>query len=65
MLVSDLRSQTEKTYSAPLAVYLYAKESMETPDGKILRDYPRLKYGGVHLTDPQNSHVSDVIRKGL
>ena len=65
MLVSDLRSQSEKTYSAPLAVYLYAKESMETPDGKMLRGYPRLKYGGAHLTDPQNDHVSDVIRKGL
>ena len=64
-LVSDLRKQTEKTYSAPLAVYLYAKESIETPDGKTLRDYPRLKYGGAHLTDPQREHVSDVLKRGL
>ena len=64
-LVGDLRSKTEKTYSAPLAVYLYAKESMETEDGKILRDYPRLKYGGAHLKDPQNGHVSDVIKRSL
>lgn len=64
-LVSDLRNQTEKTYSAPLAVYLYAKESMETPDGKTLRDYPRLKYGGAHLTDPQRERVSDVLKRGL
>ncbi len=64
-VVSDLRSQTEKTYSAPLAVFLYAKESMETADGQILRDYPRLKYGGVHLADPQNGHVNDVIKRSL
>jgi peptide/nickel transport system permease protein len=64
-LASDLRSRTEKTYSAPLAVYLYAKESMETPDGKTLRDYPRLKYGGAHLSDPQQEHVTDLIKRGL
>ena len=65
MLVGDLRSNSEKTYSAPLAVYLYAKESMETADGKILRDYPRLKYGGAHLADPQNEHAADVVRRSL
>ncbi len=64
-LVSDLRSQTEKTYSAPLAVYLYAKESMETAEGQTLRDYPRLKYGGAHLADPQSGHVNDVIKRSL
>ena len=55
-LASGLRSRTEKTYSAPLAAYLYAKESMETPDGKILRDYPRLKFGGAHLADPSREY---------
>ena len=65
VLVGDLRSQTEKTYSAPLAVYLYAKESMETPDGKLLREYPRLKYGGAHLQDPQSEHTGDVIKRSL
>jgi peptide/nickel transport system permease protein len=63
-LVGDLRSQTEKTYSAPMAVYLYAKESMETADGKILRDYPRLKHGGAHLADPEGDHTIDVIKRG-
>jgi peptide/nickel transport system permease protein len=65
VLVGDLRSHTEKTYSAPLAVYLYAKESIETPDGKMLRDYPRLKYGGAHLLDPQRDHAGDVIKRSL
>ncbi len=61
-LVSGLRSRTEKTYSAPLAAYLYAKESMETPDRKVLRDYPRLKFGGAHLADPERELVGDVVR---
>jgi peptide/nickel transport system permease protein len=51
VLVAGLRSHIEKTYSAPLAMQLYAKESIETPDGKQLRDYPRLRYGGAHLAD--------------
>lgn len=64
-LVGDLRSQTEKTYSAPLAVFLYAKESIETPEGNTLRDYPRLKYGGAHLLDPEHDHAGDVAKRSL
>ncbi len=62
-LVSGLRTRTEKTYSAPLSAYLYAKESMETPDGNMLRDYPRLKYGGAHLADPQRELLGDVVQR--
>lgn len=61
--VSGLRSHTEKTYSAPLAAYLYAKESHEIADGKVLRDYPRLKFGGAHLADPQRELVGDVVKR--
>jgi len=64
-LASGLRSRTEKTYSAPLAAYLYAKESMETADGKVMRDFPRLKYGGAHLTDPQEEWAADVLQRVL
>ena len=64
-LASGLRSRTEKTYSAPLAAYLYAKESIATPDGKILRDYPRLKFGGAHLVDPERELVGDVVQRTL
>jgi len=64
-LVSGLRSRTEKTYSAPLAAYLYAKESVEAPDSRVARDYPRLKYGGAHLADPQRELVGDVVRRAL
>ena len=40
-LASDLRTRQEKTYSAPLAMQLYAKEFVER-DGGTVRDYPRL-----------------------
>lgn len=65
VLVDGLRTHTEKTYSAPLATHLYAKESIETSDGKQLRDYPRLRYGGAHLHLPETEWASDVVRRGL
>ncbi len=45
-LVEPLRLHTEKTYSAPLAVTLYARESLTDAQGRVLREYPRLQYGG-------------------
>ena len=60
-LVTPLRTQTEKTYSAPLAVTLYAKESISDADGNVSRDYPRLRYGGAHLTNVQQRD-GDVLR---
>ncbi|MEJ1958469.1 MAG: ABC transporter permease [Nitrosomonadales bacterium] len=64
-LVGGLRSHTEKTYSAPLSAYLYAKESIETVDGKVLRDYPRLKFGGAHLADPERELFGDVMKRAF
>ncbi len=49
-LAEPLRLQTEKTYSAPLAMTLYAMESTTDANGRVVRSYPRLKYGGVALT---------------
>ena len=63
-LVTPLRTQTEKTYSAPLAVALYAKESIGDAQGRVLRDYPRLKYGGAHLTDV-SQRDGDVLWRGF
>jgi len=47
--LTHLRERGEKTYSAPLATRLYAKEQIETPGGESVRDYPRLRFGGSHL----------------
>lgn len=49
-LVSGLRSRSEKTYSAPFALHLYSKEVVESPDGARSRLFPRLVYGGAHLS---------------
>jgi peptide/nickel transport system permease protein len=63
-LVTPLRTHTEKTYSAPLAVTLYAKESISDAQGRVSRIYPRLLYGGAHLTDVRQRDA-DVFWRGL
>ncbi len=62
---APLRARKEKTYSAPLATHLYAKETMELPDGRQVRDFPRLKHGGAHLRDPEADLVPDIARRAL
>ncbi|MBV5272399.1 MAG: ABC transporter permease [Lamprocystis purpurea] len=49
---APLRERQEKTYSAPFATHLFVKEAITQPDGSVIRDYPRLNYGGRHLKDP-------------
>lgn len=62
-VLSDMRTQQEKTYSAPLATHLYSKVNIEQQDGSLLRDYPRLQYGGAHLDDPDNEKSRDLLLK--
>jgi len=59
-LLTPLRQRQEKTYSAPFATHLYAKETVELPDGSPGRDYPRLTYGGSHLMDPERDRTADI-----
>ncbi|MEQ1532026.1 MAG: ABC transporter permease [Sideroxydans sp.] len=61
-LVEPLRTHTEKTYSAPFALTLYAKESMTNAQGNIVREYPRLRFGGAHLAD-QAARDGDVVKR--
>ncbi|MGH8763496.1 MAG: ABC transporter permease, partial [Nitrosospira sp.] len=60
VIATPLRTRVEKTYSAPFAAFLYARETMELPDGRQVREYPRLKFGGAHLQDPETQLVADV-----
>lgn len=64
-LVQPLRDRHEKTYSAPLATHLYAKENIEQPDGTVIRDFPRLQYGGAHLSDPEHDWAGDIMQLSL
>ncbi|MFZ2300596.1 MAG: ABC transporter permease [Gallionella sp.] len=63
-LVEPLRIQTEKTYSSPFALALYAKESISDAQGRVIRDYPRLKFGGAHLAD-ESQRDGDVVKRAL
>lgn len=65
LLATPLRTQTEKTYSAPLSAYLYAKETITAPDGNQIRDFARLVYGGAHLHHPETELVSDVLWRAV
>jgi len=62
LIAGSLRTQTEKTYSAPLATHLFAKETVELPGGGSVRTYPRLIYGGADLKDPDSDWLPDVLR---
>jgi len=59
--VTTLREQGEKTYSSPLAAYQFEKETVELAAGARERVFPRLKFGGAHLHQPDAEMASDVV----
>jgi peptide/nickel transport system permease protein len=65
VLLQPLRAGTEKTYSAPLAAHLYARETVELPDGGQARVFPRLKHGGAHLVDVEAEWGRDVMLRAV
>ncbi len=60
LMAGPLRKRVEKTYSAPFAAQLYTKETIELPGGRQVRGYPRLKFGGAHLREPEREQAGDV-----
>ncbi|MFZ4624407.1 MAG: ABC transporter permease [Rhodoferax sp.] len=58
------RESVEKTYSVPLGTHQFSKESMLV-DGKSVRDFPRLLFGGQHLKDAQAEWASDVMARSV
>ena len=65
-LAEPLRTRTEKTYSAPLAYVLFAKQTIEKADGTQQREFPRRTFGGSGLQYPEEDHAGDVLgRIGL
>ncbi len=65
ILIAPIREQEEKTYSAPFATHLFAKETIEHEDGSRTREFPRLIYGGAHLADPEQDKVDDIVQNIL
>lgn len=62
LLDATVLTHAEKTYSAPLAWRLFTKETM-LEHGRPVRDFPRLKYGGVQLTDPAAQWLPDIFMR--
>ncbi|MBN4080577.1 ABC transporter permease [Beggiatoa alba] len=56
---------SEKTYSAPLAIYSYAKENFTDERGIKYRAYPRLRYAGSHLQQPEQAYWPDILSKSI
>ena len=54
LMVSGLRERQEKTYSAPFATHLYARETVQLEDGTEKRIFPRLVHGGSHLAEGES-----------
>ena len=52
VLMTPMRTQVEKTFSAPLATQYLAKEMVQFEDGSVDMQYKRLVYGGSHLQNP-------------
>ncbi|MBI4006849.1 MAG: ABC transporter permease [Gammaproteobacteria bacterium] len=65
VLTEKLRSRVERTYSAPFATHAYAKEAIDLPEGRQIRDYPRLYYGGSHLQYPGKEIAQDILGKTI
>ena len=63
--LAPLRTRSEKTYSAPLATHLFAKETVQLPDGTQARVFPRLVHGGRHLANPDTDRAGDITRRAI
>lgn len=59
-LLAPVAQAKERSYSSPLAYRGFRKESFEL-EGKPVRDYPRLGFGGAHLQDPYSHWADDLI----
>jgi peptide/nickel transport system permease protein len=64
LIGKPLIRRTEVSFSAPFATHAFVKEVVEKPDGRMTMEYPRLRYGGRHLHDP-NRRVADIIAKSF
>ena len=62
LILIDLVKSRESSYSMPLAVRGFTKES-RVVDGQPARVFPRLEFGGAHLKDADAQHLPDVLSR--
>lgn len=63
LLEDTALAKREKTYSAPLAYQQFTKESILKDGGETVRDFPRLRFGGRHLDEPESQWLADVMKR--
>ena len=63
-LLEPLVKARERSYSEPLSAHGFRKQSLER-DGQVVRDYPRLSFGGAHLKDPVAERSADISGRSL
>jgi peptide/nickel transport system permease protein len=61
-LLEPLAAARERSYSEPLSAVAFRKETFER-DGVSVRDYPRLRFGGKHLDQPETQLSADVSQR--
>lgn len=61
LMLKPLELSRERSYSAPLAIVGFKKETFEI-HGATVRDYPRLQFGGAHLGAAIEGHAVDCWR---
>lgn len=64
VVLSHAIESREQTYSAPLAYASFQKETAVV-DGREVRRFPRLTFGGAHLNDPEREWAVDVLSRGV
>lgn len=64
LVLAPIAASQERSYSRPLAWLGFRKETFER-DGRVVRDFPRLRFGGAHLADPPSQWAGDVARRAL
>lgn len=63
MLEDTAFVRPEKTYSSPLSWLQFTKESILQEGGEPTRDFPRLRFGGLHLEQPDDHWGPDIAKR--
>jgi peptide/nickel transport system permease protein len=61
-ILQPLATARERSYSEPLSAVAFRKETFER-DGVSVRDYPRLRFGGKHLDQPELQLSADIYQR--
>ncbi len=61
-ILAPVGDDYEKTYSSPFSIHLFVKNTIMNSNGERIRDYPRLKYAGLHIKNADQKYHDILIR---